>query len=61
MQKITPWEVSGKINYERLIKEFGLTALPSKLPEVFKNNILVNIKYVIFLLLTVKLTINIIR
>jgi len=46
MQKITPWEVSGKINYERLIKEFGLTALPSKLPEVFKNNILFKRKFI---------------
>ncbi len=26
-QKVTPWEVEGKIDYNRLIKEFGTSAL----------------------------------
>ena len=37
--KVTPWEVSGKINYEKLIKEFGVSKL-HKLPEIFNKNIL---------------------
>jgi len=37
--KVTPWEVSGKINYEKLIKEFGVKPMP-KLPEAFNKNIL---------------------
>ncbi|VVB59577.1 Tryptophan--tRNA ligase [uncultured archaeon] len=28
-QKVTPWEVEGKIDYNRLIKEFGTSALAS--------------------------------
>ncbi|RLG15449.1 tryptophan--tRNA ligase [Candidatus Pacearchaeota archaeon] len=36
---VTPWEVSGDINYKRLIKEFGLTYF-SSLPEKFNENIL---------------------
>lgn len=29
--KVTPWEVSGNINYEKLIKEFGVSKIDSKL------------------------------
>ncbi len=35
-----PWEIEGEINYERLIKEFGIKPMPSKLPKVFNDNIL---------------------
>ena len=28
---VTPWEVRGKVNYERLVEEFGLTPLDEKL------------------------------
>jgi len=38
-QKITPWEVSGKINYNQLMKEFGLEKLHD-LPKVFQENVL---------------------
>lgn len=34
-----PWEVSGNINYERLVKEFGISPL-KKLPEMFNKNLL---------------------
>ncbi len=37
--KITPWEVEGKINYDRLIKKFGLSEL-KELPNVFNENVL---------------------
>jgi len=37
--KFNPWEVGGDINYEKLIKEFGVARL-GKLPEVFEKNIL---------------------
>jgi len=37
--KINPWEVSGDINYEKLIKEFGVVPL-KELPSVFGENIL---------------------
>ena len=33
-QKVTPWEVQGNIDYEKLIKEFGLKPL-QYLPEKF--------------------------
>jgi tryptophanyl-tRNA synthetase len=36
---VTPWEVSGEIDYKRLIKEFGLSPLEN-LPEVFTKNVL---------------------
>ncbi|MBU0760109.1 MAG: tryptophan--tRNA ligase [Nanoarchaeota archaeon] len=36
--KVTPWEVSGEVNYERLIKEFGLQLL-KHLPGVFDKEI----------------------
>ncbi|MFA6022600.1 MAG: tryptophan--tRNA ligase [Candidatus Pacearchaeota archaeon] len=29
--KITPWEVSGEINYDRLIKEFGTEKIPEEM------------------------------
>jgi tryptophanyl-tRNA synthetase len=44
-QKVTPWEVEGDINYEKLIKEFGLTPL-KQLPEIFNKNILFRRKFV---------------
>ena len=37
--KVTPWEVSGKIDYEKLGKEFGIKPMPS-LPEIFRENLL---------------------
>jgi len=37
--KVTPWEVSGKVNYEKLVKEFGVSLLKT-LPKVFNENIL---------------------
>lgn len=36
---ITPWDVSGDIDYEKLIREFGVYPL-EKLPAVFNENIL---------------------
>jgi tryptophanyl-tRNA synthetase len=36
---VTPWEVSGKIDYHKLIKEFGLQPL-TDLPEEFQQDIL---------------------
>lgn len=38
-QKVTPWEVKGKIDYDKLIKEFGLRPLKG-LPEIFQENVL---------------------
>ena len=38
-QKVTPWEVKGKIDYDKLIKEFGLKPL-SHLPDEFQKNVL---------------------
>lgn len=37
--KVTPWEVKGEIDYQRLIKEFGIKELPLLL-EVFYGNLL---------------------
>jgi len=37
--KVTPWEVSGNINYEKLIKEFGLQPFHD-LPKEFQDNYL---------------------
>lgn len=34
---VTPWEVKGKINYEKLIKEFGITPM-KELPPIFNKN-----------------------
>lgn len=36
---ITPWEVSGKVDYARLLKEFGLRPL-THLPKKFHENVL---------------------
>ncbi len=37
--KVTPWEVKGDINYDKLIKEFGVSPL-KQLPDIFENNVL---------------------
>jgi tryptophanyl-tRNA synthetase len=37
--KVTPWEVSGKVDYNKLIKDFGVSPLKS-LPKIFNDNIL---------------------
>ncbi len=37
--KVTPWEVSGEVDYGRLIKEFGLQEL-KHLPKVFEKEVL---------------------
>lgn len=37
--KVTPWEVKGKIDYDKLIKKFGLKPL-NHLPEEFQKNLL---------------------
>jgi tryptophanyl-tRNA synthetase len=37
--KVTPWEVEGDIDYEKLVKEFGVEPL-KKLPDVFNENVL---------------------
>ena len=37
--KVTPWEVRGKIDYGKLMREFGIKSLPL-LPELFYKNIL---------------------
>lgn len=42
---VTPWEVSGKLDYERLAREFGIKPIP-KLPKVFEDNILFRRKVV---------------
>ncbi len=39
MGTVTPWEVKGKINYEKLLQEFGLQPL-RHLPEAFGKNLL---------------------
>jgi tryptophanyl-tRNA synthetase len=36
--KVTPWEVSGKINYTRIIKNFGLEKIDEKLIERIKSH-----------------------
>lgn len=39
--KVDPWEVSGTIDYGRLVKEFGITPLkPESLPKPFQEEIL---------------------
>ena len=37
--KVTPWEVSGNVDYEKLMREFGIRKMPN-LPEVFMKNVL---------------------
>jgi tryptophanyl-tRNA synthetase len=36
---LNPWEVKGDIDYERVIKEFGLS-LMRELPDIFNNEII---------------------
>jgi len=36
---VTPWEVSGHIDYDKLVKEFGIHPL-RELPDVFNKNVL---------------------
>jgi len=40
-----PWEVKGGINYEKLVKEFGVTPMKS-LPDVFNEDLLFRRKIV---------------
>lgn len=42
---VTPWEVSGHIDYGRLMKEFGIHPLKN-LPEIFNKNVLFRRKVV---------------
>jgi len=42
---VTPWEVSGNVNYNKIMKEFGISLMPS-LPKVFNDNILFRRKIV---------------
>ncbi|MEK6760879.1 MAG: tryptophan--tRNA ligase [Nanoarchaeota archaeon] len=37
---VTPWEVSGEIDYHKLVREFGIKPLPENLPEEFNKNLL---------------------
>jgi len=43
--KVTPWEVSGKIDYGKLVKEFGVSPL-NELPKVFDDNVLFHRKVI---------------
>jgi tryptophanyl-tRNA synthetase len=36
---VTPWEVTGDINYDKIIKQFGISPM-GKLPDIFNKNIL---------------------
>ena len=36
--KVTPWDVKGKIDYERLIKEFGTEEINDKILEIIKKS-----------------------
>lgn len=36
---VTPWEVKGEIDYNKLMKEFGVSPMP-ELPEEFRKNLL---------------------
>lgn len=36
-QKVTPWEVTGKIDYEKLIKEFGTLPITDELSKKIEN------------------------
>ena len=42
---VTPWEVKGNIDYDKLIKEFGISPL-KELPDVFNKEILFRRKIV---------------
>lgn len=43
--KVTPWEVEGEIDYDKLIKEFGLSPL-RQISDVFEKNVLFRRKIV---------------
>lgn len=43
--KVTPWEVSGKVDYNKLVREFGITPL-KELPTTFNKNLLFRRKIV---------------
>ncbi|MFH1210233.1 MAG: tryptophan--tRNA ligase [archaeon] len=43
--KVTPWEVEGDIDYDKLIKEFGIKPMP-RLPDFFNENVLFRRKIV---------------
>ncbi len=43
--EVTPWEVSGKVDYNKLMKKFGINSIQS-LPKVFNDNILFRRKIV---------------
>lgn len=36
-QVVTPWEVSGEINYDRLVKEFGTNIIPESMRKKLEN------------------------
>ena len=42
---VTPWEVSGKVDYGKLMKDFGIKKMPS-LPDLFNKNFLFRRKIV---------------
>jgi len=42
---VTPWEVSGEIDYDRLVKDFGVSSM-KELPDVFNKNVLFRRKIV---------------
>jgi tryptophanyl-tRNA synthetase len=42
---VTPWEVSGNVDYKKLIKEFGLSPI-EEIPPVFNENLLFRRKIV---------------
>ena len=35
--KVTPWDVSGKVDYDKLIKEFGVSYLTDEIKEKIKK------------------------
>ena len=44
-QIFNPWEIEGDVNYDKLIKEFGITPM-KELPKVFNENVLFRRKVV---------------
>src|SRR3989338_3577037 len=36
--KVTPWEVSGEVNYEKLVKEFGTSLISEKMKKKFEKS-----------------------
>ncbi len=45
MVSVNPWKVKGEVDYNKLVKEFGLTPM-KKLPEIFNKNLLFRRKIV---------------